>query len=253
MVKVLINGICGQMGHALLRLAPQFSDSVSIVCGVDPASSDVKVPVYESFDDVKTEFDVVIDFSVPSASMQALECCLRLGKPIVLCTTGFSEEQTALISESAAKIPVFRSGNMSVGINLLCALAKQAAQMLGNTFDVEIVETHHNRKIDSPSGTAAMLAEAVAGASAEEKQFVYGRHDKNHRREPSEIGIHSLRGGTVVGEHEVVFLGPDEVITLKHSAQSKTVFAAGALRAAAYLYGKAPGMYDMNDIVSSMI
>lgn len=252
MVRILINGICGQMGHALWRLAPQFSNCLTVVCGVDPAQSDLNVPVYTCFADVATDFDVVVDFSVPSASMDALNYCVENHKPIVLCTTGFSPEQISQIADAASRIPVFRSANMSVGINLLCALAKQAARMLGGTFDIEIVETHHNRKIDSPSGTAAMLAEAVAEASPDEKQLVYGRHDKNHRREPSEIGIHSLRGGTVVGEHELLFLGQDEVISLKHQAQSKAVFAAGALRAAAFLHGKDPGLYDMNDMIAAL-
>ena len=253
MIRVLINGICGQMGHAILKLVPQFSDRMTVVCGVDPAQSDLNVPVYTCFEDVVTDFDVVVDFSIPSASMSALQFCVKNCKPIVLCTTGFTPEQAAQINHAASYVPVFRSANMSVGINLLSALAAQASRMLGGAFDIEIIETHHSRKIDSPSGTAQMLAEAVADASADEKQFVYGRHDKNHRREPSEIGIHSLRGGTVVGEHEILFLGPDEVISLKHQAQSKAVFAAGALRAAAFLYGKDPGMYDMNDLIAAMI
>lgn len=253
MIKVLINGICGQMGHALLRLAPQFSDTIEITCGVDPALSVADVPVYSCFEDMQAPFDVVIDFSVPSASMSALAYCVQYGKPIVLCTTGFSDDQISRIVEASSTIPVFRSANMSFGINLLCSFAKQASQMLGGTFDIEIIETHHNRKIDSPSGTAAMLAEAVSAASPDKKHFIYGRHDQNHRRERSEIGIHSLRGGTVVGEHELLFLGQDEVITLKHQAQSKSVFAAGALRAAAFLYGKEPGMYDMSDLISAMV
>ena len=252
MINVLINGISGQMGHALCRMSEEFSDTLTISCGVDPVPSDTKIPVYASFDCVHAPFDVVIDFSIPSASMKALDYCVQNLKPIVLCTTGFNEEQITHINESSAFIPIFRSANMSIGINLLCSLAKQAARMLGNSFDIEIVETHHNRKIDSPSGTAAMLAEAITSACVENKFPVYGRHDNNHRREPEEIGIHSLRGGTVVGEHEILFLGPDEVITLKHQAQSKAVFASGALRAASFLVGKEPGMYDMSSIVDSL-
>ncbi len=252
MINVLINGISGQMGHAVCRLSEAFSDTLTITCGVDPVPSDINIPVYTSFDTVNTPFDVVIDFSIPSASMKALDYCVQNLKPIILCTTGFNEEQIAHIKESSAIIPVFRSANMSIGINLLCSLAKQAAQMLGNSFDIEIIETHHNKKIDSPSGTALMLAEAISSACEEKKYPVYGRHDKNHRREPEEIGIHSLRGGTVVGEHEILFLGQDEVITLKHQAQSKAVFASGALRAASFLFGKEPGMYDMNSILNSL-
>lgn len=252
MINVLINGISGQMGHALCRISKEFSDTMTITCGVDPVPSDIKVPVYASFDTVNTPFDIVIDFSIPSASMKALDYCVQNLKPIILCTTGFNEEQIAHIKESSAIIPIFRSANMSIGINLLCSLAKQAVQMLGASFDIEIIETHHNKKIDSPSGTAVMLAEALSSA-CEEKMFpVYGRHNNNHRREPAEIGIHSVRGGTVVGEHEILFLGPDEVITLKHHAQSKAVFASGALRAVSFLVGKEPGLYDMNSVIDSL-
>ncbi len=249
MIRILINGISGQMGHALCKLSSQYSDMLTITCGVDPIPSDSGVPVYSSIKEVEDPYDVVIDFSIPSASMEVLSYCAEHGKPVVLCTTGFTDEQILRINESSALIPVFRSANMSIGINLLCILAKQTAQMLGGSFDIEIVETHHNRKIDAPSGTAVMLADALKHNGEEEKYLVYGRHDANHRRNHAEIGIHSLRGGTVTGEHEVLFLGPDEVITLKHQAQSKAVFAAGALRAAVFLYGKKPGLYDMNDFI----
>ena len=253
MLKLLINGINGQMGKAMLRTAPKWSDAAEIVCGVDADTAPCGCPVYANCEEIRTDFDVAVDFSVPKATMSILNYCVKNRKPIVICTTGLNEEQVAAIDTASKEIPVFRSGNMSVGINLLRALARQAKLTLGDGFDVEIVEMHHNRKVDAPSGTAKMLADSIASASKEEPEYVYGRHDRNRRRAANEIGIHSIRGGTIVGDHEVLFLGEDEAITLKHQAFSKTVFATGAFQAALFLAEKTPGKYDMNDLVGELL
>lgn len=253
MLKLLVNGLNGQMGHAVLRILPQFADRIELACGVDPTGGSFDVPVYPNAASIETPFDVAIDFSIPRATMEILSYCVEKKKPIVICTTGLEGEQIEAIEKASKVIPVFRSGNMSLGINLLRTLCRQARQTLGAGFDVEIIETHHNRKIDAPSGTAKMLAESIASASEQEMHCVYGRHASNHRRERNEIGIHSLRGGTIVGEHEVLFLGEDEAVTLKHQAFSKGVFANGALRAAEFLNGKPAGLYDMDDLVGTLI
>lgn len=252
MVRLLLNGIAGQMGQAVLRTLPAYAEEIELVCGVDPVGASLSVPVYASPDAVQTDFDVAIDFSVPAAAMRVLALCVERKKPLVLCTTGLTEEDLRAVEEAAKAIPVFRSGNMSIGVYLMQELCRRARISLGDGFDVEIVETHHNRKLDAPSGTAKMLAETILEASREPMHCVYGRHDAARRREPNEIGVHSLRGGTIVGEHEVRFLGSDEEITIRHQAFSKGVFATGALRAALYLAEKPAGRYDMQDLVREM-
>ncbi len=253
MLRILINGINGQMGKAMLRTSPQWAEKAKIVCGVDCNTASCEVPVYASAKEIATDFDVAIDFSVPSATMEILTYCVEHRKPIVICTTGLDEQQITALQEASRIIPVFRSGNMSLGINLMMALCRQAREKLGDAFDVEILEAHHNRKIDAPSGTAKMLFEAVNGAAEDVLHPTYDRHTERRRREKSEIGIHSLRGGTVVGEHEVRFMGEDEVITIRHQAQSKSVFATGAFRAALYLVNRPAGLYDMSDIISAAL
>lgn len=180
--------------------------------------------------------------------------CLQKKIPCVLCTTGYSQQQLEQIEAAAKEIPVFRSGNMSLGVNLLTALVKKAAAVLGEGFDVEIVERHHRMKVDAPSGTALMLADAAASALPHESEYVYERQSVRQKRGLNEIGISSIRGGTIVGEHEVIFAGNDEVIELKHTAYSRNVFANGAVSAAVYMAGiKTPGMYDMNDVLSEVL
>lgn len=252
MIRLLLNGIHGQMGQAVCRTLPGFPE-ISLVCGVDPAGGNADVPVYPNASAVETEFDVAVDFSIPAAAMQVLALCVERKKPIVLCTTGLNDGQLAEVAEAAKAIPVFRSGNMSLGVHLMRALCQKARQSLGDGFDVEIIETHHNRKLDAPSGTAKMLAESIMAVSEEPMQCVMGRHESAHRREKNEIGIHSLRGGTIVGEHEVRFLGNDEAITIRHQAFSKGVFATGALRAAQFLAEQQPGSYDMSDLVNAIL
>lgn len=242
------------MGKAMLRTLPAWAGQAEAVAGVDSCPGGAcGVPVYPDCASIDTEFDAAIDFSVPAGTMAILDWCVAHRKPLVICTTGLSAEQTQRIREAAQSIPVFRSGNMSLGVNLLAALCRKARQTLGEEFDVEIVETHHNRKLDAPSGTANMLFDAINDASPSEMQPVYGRHERAHRREKREIGIHSLRGGTIAGEHAVRFFGEDEEIALTHRAFSKSVFANGAVRAALFLTGKGPGLYDMDDLVSEVL
>ena len=253
MIRLLVNGISGQMGQAILRTLPAYESEITLVCGVDPRGAKLDVPVYPNAAAVETDFDVAIDFSVPAAAMEILALCVKRQKPLVLCTTGLNEQQLAEVAKATETIPVFRSGNMSLGVHLMRALCQKAMASLGGGFDVEIVETHHNRKLDAPSGTAKMLAESIMEASGNGMQCVYGRHETAHRREKNEIGIHSLRGGTVVGEHEVLFLGNDEAITIKHQAFSKGVFATGALRAALFVCDQPAGAFDMGDLLEGVV
>ena len=247
MIKILLNGCLGKMGQAVEACINERED-VMISCGVDIADGDKAYPVYTCFFDVQDKPDVIIDFSNPLVLDDMLSFAVKNQTPVIICTTGFSDAQVQKIKDTAAKIPVFYSGNMSLGINVLIALSKMAAKVLYNSFDIEVVEKHHNLKIDAPSGTALMIADAIneeiGGA-----QYVYDRHAYRKRREHNEIGIHSIRGGTIVGEHEVIFAGHDEVVSLKHQAQSKGVFAAGAVNAAAYMKDKPAGLYDMSDVL----
>lgn len=246
--KILFSGISGRMGKAT-RTAADASEQYKIVAGIDVAPSVDTVPVFASPDDVNVEFDAIIDFSHHSATAGLLNFAIKRNVPIVVCTTGHTEEETALIKAAAEKIPVFFSRNMSVGINLLIELAKQAAKVLGQDYDIEIIEKHHNKKLDAPSGTALMIADEVANTVDFDAEYVYERQSKREARGKNEIGISSVRGGTIVGEHDIMFCGADEIITISHSAASRDVFARGALRAAAYLVGKKPGFYDMSSMI----
>ena len=235
---------------AVQNFASQREDC-SIVAGVDVAGqSQGGFPVYASLQDVQEEAQVVVDFSHPSALSSILEYCRsHPGTAAVLCTTGYSAQQTQEIQEAAKELPLFYSRNMSLGVNLLIELAKKAEAVLGDSFDVEIVEMHHNQKIDAPSGTALMIADAINQVREDSMQYVYDRHSQRKKREKKEIGLHSVRGGTIVGEHQVIFAGQSEVLTLSHSAQSKELFAAGAVNAAVFMAGKGPGLYDMSHLI----
>lgn len=211
-------------------------------------------PVYADPMEFAGEADVLVDFSNSAALLHLLDYCTDKKFPCVLCTTGYSEDQLVQISHASETIPVFRSGNMSLGINLLIQLVKKASAVLGENFDVEIIEKHHNQKVDAPSGTALMLADAAASALPHESEYVYDRHSVRQKRSREEIGISSIRGGTIVGEHDVLFCGPDEVVELKHTATSRDVFANGALSAALFLAAvKAPGMYSMDDVLAQVM
>ena len=251
MTNIILSGCLGRMGRAVCAAAIERGDR--IVAGIDPLGGVADYPVYTSPEEIPADCnaDVIIDFSHHSALPALLEFARARNLPIVVATTGHTPEETAAIQEAARRIPVFFSRNMSLGINLLTELCRRAAATLGTGFDVEIIERHHNRKLDAPSGTALMLADAIA-EEREESEYIYDRHAVRRQRDKREIGIHAVRGGTIVGEHEVMFAGRDEVITLSHSAASREVFATGALAAAAWLPGKSAGMYAMPDMVREL-
>lgn len=249
MINILLSGACGKMGNAVTRCVGE-DDELKIIAGVDKAEMLCDFPIYKSFDDVNVIPDVIIDFSHISVLDSLLSFAIKNNVPTVLATTGYSTEQLEKINAASAEIPVFFTANMSLGVNLLCSLAKSAAKVLGSNFDVEIIEKHHNQKIDAPSGTALMLANAVNDVFDDKYTYEYDRHSKRQKRPKNEIGIHAVRGGTIVGEHDVIFAGHDEVITLSHAAQSKEVFAAGAVNAAKFMVGKPCGMYDMSSILN---
>ena len=246
--RIILCGACGKMVGNVLSLIAEDVEAVA-VCGVDLYPREIGIPVYTSFSDVKEEADVIIDFSSPIGLSERLEYAKTHKLGIVLASTGFSADDLALINEYAKTVAIFKTANLSLGVNLMQALCKAAAQVLGDNFDVEIVEKHHNLKKDAPSGTALMLANSVNEVFEGKKRFVNGRDGIVGAREKSEIGIHAVRGGTIVGEHEVMFAGEDEIITISHSARSKRVFAVGAIRAAKFLNGKVAGMYKMKHLL----
>ena len=248
--KVLINGALGHMGQAVLAALKAADGDLVPAVGIDLQTGDFPGALFASAEAVDVPFDIAIDFSRPQATMAVLELCLREGKPLVTGTTGLGEAEMSRLKEAAKTIPVFYSRNMSLGVNLQLALVRAATRVLGSAFDPEIVETHHNLKVDAPSGTALMLAEAIEGARDGESELVFGRHETNKRRDKKEIGIHSLRGGNKAGEHSVYFLGTDEEIVITHRAGSKRVFADGALTAAAFLLDREPGLYTMENVIS---
>lgn len=251
MVKIVINGANGHMGKVINSVISERNDCVT-TAGIDHIiESYSDFPIVYSPAELNEKPDVIIDFSHPSALDSLLEYCLSTGTPVVIATTGYNEEQIAKIKKASEQIPVFFTFNMSLGINLLTNLAKTAADILGDQFDIEIVEKHHNQKLDAPSGTAIMLANAINETLDEKYHYVYDRHSRRKKRDKNEIGIHSIRGGTIVGEHDVIFSGRDEVITLSHHASSKEVFAVGAVNAAMFLIGKAAGMYDMSQLIEN--
>lgn len=251
MVKVIISGCNGKMGRVVSEICAAHPQ-IRVVAGFDVmAQKTSDFPVYTDPMEFAGIADCVIDFSNPAALDGLLSYCVKKSVPLVLATTGHSEEQLVQLSRAAEKIPVFKSANMSLGINVLLELVRKAAGVLGGVYDIEIVERHHNRKVDAPSGTALMIADAAASALEFTPEYVYGRHDVRQPRGPNEIGISAIRGGTIVGEHEVIFAGRDEIIEIRHSAMSREIFATGAVRAAIFMAGREkPGMYDMASLVS---
>lgn len=249
MVNIAITGACGHMGRVIAGIIGERSDCL-VCAGIDKAGEPYSgFPIVNSVFDLAQKPDIIIDFSHPSALPDLLNYCKMNSVPLVIGTTGYSDEEKAQITAASAQIPIFFTFNMSLGINLLAELAKKAAQVLGGQFDIEIVEKHHNRKKDAPSGTAIMLAEAINDELGNSKRYVYDRHSVRKPRDKEEIGMHSIRGGTIVGEHDIIFAGHDEVITLSHQAQSREVFAVGAVNAAVFLAGKPAGMYAMGDLI----
>ena len=251
MIKIAVCGIGGKMGANILSLL-EGDGEAKAVCGVDIcAPENLSVPAYPSFDEVKEDIDVVVDFSSPAALHGELEWAKKHGVPVVIAATGYSADDLKYIDECAKEVAVFKTANFSLGVNLLVKLVREAAQALGEKFDIEIIEKHHNLKVDAPSGTALMLADGANAAFGGKKEFMNGREGQIGKR-GAEIGIHAVRGGTIVGEHEVMFAGEDEIITLSHSARSKKVFAAGAIKAAKWIVGKPAGKYDMTDVLEKL-
>lgn len=248
MTRILLSGCCGKMGRNVINSVNQRKDC-EIVAGIDIVDdSNIGFPIFQNYNEVEVKADVIIDFSNPALLTSMLEYALKTNTAVVLATTGLSDRQIKEVEDASKVIPVFFSYNMSLGVSLLCELSKTAAKILGNDFDVEIIEAHHNQKIDAPSGTAIMLANAVK-EEMPDAYFEYDRHSKREKRHTNEIGIHSIRGGTIVGEHQVIFAGNDEIVTLSHSARSKAIFSQGAVNAAVFLSGKESGIYNMSDIV----
>ena len=250
MVKVIMHGCNGKMGQVITRMAAS-DPELKIVAGVDARAQDLNdYPVFGDISDCDAEADVVIDFSNAAAVDHLLDWCQEKQMPVVLCTTGLSEAQLKKVEDAAKGTAVLKSANMSLGVNLLMKLLQDAAKVLApEGFDMEIVERHHNQKVDAPSGTAIALADALNGALEEGYEYVYDRSGQRKKRDSHEIGISAVRGGTIVGEHEVIFAGEDEVIEFKHTAYSKALFAKGAVAAAKFLAGKGPGRYDMSDVI----
>ena len=249
MTRIIMHGCNGKMGQVITNIVDNMEDA-EIVAGVDVLDNNHMnpYPVYTDIDACLENADEVIDFSSSRATDRLLEYCVKRRLPLVLCTTGLSEEQLEKVKAASAKIPILRSANMSLGINMLLKELKAVTSILAPAgFDIEIVEKHHNQKVDAPSGTALALADAVnEGLNYD---YVYDRTKERKKRSKNEIGISAVRGGSIVGEHEVIFAGPDEVITIKHTAYSKAIFANGAVAAAVFLAGKAPGMYDMSAVI----
>lgn len=247
-MKVLINGCNGKMGQVLANEIIKTQD-VDILCGVDRIDTgDNSFPVFTNIEDINLIPDVIIDFSVPVSTFNILEFAKEKNIPIVIATTGFSNEELEKIKEYSEYIPVFRSANMSYEINLISKIVAEVAKKLPDT-DIEIVETHHNRKIDSPSGTALILADSINEALNNELNYEYNRHAKREKRSKKEIGIHSIRGGNECGKHTVIFFGENESLEITHNVNSRAVFASGAIKAAMFLVHKNPGLYNMNDMV----
>ena len=250
MTRIIIHGCNGSMGQVITELAKQ-DENIHIVAGVDRnGNNNNNYPVFGSVAECDIEADVIIDFSSPSGTDKLLKDAVKKKIPIVLCTTGLSEEQIDAVLEAGKKIAILKSANMSLGVNMLLKLLQTAARILSPAdFDIEIVEKHHNKKVDAPSGTALALADAINEALQNEYTYTYDRSELKEKRSRKEIGISSVRGGTIVGEHEVIFAGVDEVIEFKHTAYSKAIFAKGAISAAKFLAGKEPGMYDMSNVI----
>lgn len=249
MVRIIITGACGKMGKVIQSIVAN-RDDCTIVAGVDLYDDGNRpFPVYSKVTDIKEDADVLIDFSNPSLLDDILEYGKATNTALVIATTGYDECQKKKIQDASKSCAVFFTYNYSLGINLLANLAKKAVQILGDEFDIEIIEAHHNQKIDAPSGTALMLADAINEEFENPMRYEYDRHSKREKRSKNEIGMHAIRGGTIVGEHQIIFAGRDENITLSHSARSKEVFAVGAVNAAVYMAGKDAGMYDMGELV----
>lgn len=248
MTDIIIQGIYGRMGRTLVEKIAGRTDC-RVVAGVDRENGHLgDIPVYTDFSQL-TGGGVIIDFSSPAGAVAAATYGAEAGVPCVICSTGLSAQDEAALEAASNKTPIFRSANMSVGVNVLIELARQATRVLGGEFDIEIVEKHHRNKLDAPSGTALMIANAINAEAGGKYEYVYDRSQVRQKRGDRELGISSVRGGGIVGEHEVLFCGPEEVVTLQHSAGSRGVFADGAIQAALFLAAQQPGYYTMTDLL----
>ena len=251
MTKMIMHGCNGRMGHVIVDLVKE-DDAIEVVAGVDAfGESNYDFPVFKSLSECNVEADVIVDFSNASAVPGLLEFCTSRNIPVVLCSTGLSQDQLDLVKEASAKVAVLKSANMSVGVNALMKVLKEVSPLFAAAgFDIEIVEKHHNQKLDSPSGTAIALADSINESLENSYEYVYDRSTRREKRPVKEIGISAVRGGTIVGDHDVIFAGHDEVVTVSHRAYSRAIFGKGAIEAAKFLAGKGPGMYDMADVLS---
>ena len=250
MIKIILNGCNGRMGKTITELAKEYSN-LQIVAGIDKylVAETKPFPTYKEISDYTGDCDVVLDFSSPKSLPSLIKYCRARKIPLVLCTTGYNEEEINEIEALSKDLAVFRSGNMSLGINIISNVLKKISPILFRDYDIEIIEKHHNQKVDSPSGTALLLADSIKSSLKDEVKYVHGREGLK-KREKNEIGIHAIRGGAIVGEHEVIFAGKGEIIELKHTALSRDVFAAGALKACEYMAGKGPGLYNMDNVIN---
>ena len=253
MIKIFMNGCCGRMGHTIAKMC-QRDNEYKIVAGCDVTTSDdLNFPIYSNPNDCVEDFDVIIDFSNALAVPAILNYALSVKKPFICCTTALSDDTVADILKASETIPVFKSANMSVGINLMLELVKKCTKTLYPEFDIEIVEAHHNRKLDAPSGTAMMIANAISQEIPEEVDYIYDRQSRNEARKKNEIGISSIRGGNIVGDHDAMFISDEEILTVSHRAMTRDVFAKGALTAAKFMCGKDAGYYTMSDVIADAI
>ncbi len=251
MVNIIMHGCNGKMGQVISKIVAE-DDNARIVAGIDPFDGiKNEYPVFKSIKECDVEADVIIDFASAKAVDDLLDYCVDKKMPVVLCTTGLSEEQLAKVQEDSKKTAILKSANMSLGVNTLLKILQDAAKTLAPAgFDIEIVEKHHNQKVDAPSGTALALADSINEAMDNAYEYKYDRSQERKKRDSKEIGISAVRGGNIVGEHEVIFAGTDEVIEFKHTAYSKAIFGKGAVEAAKFLAGKPAGMYDMSDVIN---
>ena len=252
MTNIILSGCNGRMGQAITRIVEE-KEGIKIVCGFDINTKPLnEYPVYAEYAGITEQADVIIDFSNPANLEKLLAFAVSRNIPCVVATTGLTKDQLAILKETSKKIPIFFSANMSLGVNLIIELACRAAKLLEGSFDIEIIEKHHNQKLDAPSGTALAIADAISDSLSAPTQYVYDRHCVRKKRDTNEIGIHSVRGGTIVGDHSVLFAGNNEMIEINHTATSREVFAVGAVKAAQFLANKPVGLYNMKDLVHEM-
>ena len=251
MTKMIMHGCNGRMGHMIIDLVKE-DENIEVVAGVDAfGESNYDFPVFKSLSECDVEADVIVDFSNASAVDGLLDHCVSRKIPVVLCSTGLSEEQLAKVNEASKSVAILKSANMSYGVNTLLKVLREVSPLFAAAgFDIEIVEKHHNQKLDAPSGTAIALADSINESLNNEYEYVYDRSTRREKRPVKEIGISAVRGGTIVGDHDVIFAGKDEVVTLSHRAYSRAVFGKGAIEAAKFLAGKGAGMYDMADVLA---